>query len=97
MIMIMIMIMIIIIIINSLNLVFIIFTHILLCFCFLVVIVITSYDFAMETLYLAKKEGMINGEFAFILFELSQSKVARAKDNHWFWYYPSLIVPKRLV
>lgn len=51
-----------------------------------VVIVISAYTIAMETLYLAKKEGMINGEFAFILFELDQLTVSRNNNLKFFWF-----------
>ena len=59
---------------------------------------IASYDLAKETLYLAKKEDMINGDFVFILFELNQASVARAMEHNFFWFYHrQFLTPFRLV
>ena len=63
----------------------------------LVVLVIASYEYALETLYLAKGEGMINGEFAFIIFQLNQLEVTRAKKLNFWWFYHTLLAHKRLV
>ena len=62
----------------------------------LVVLVIASYDYALETLYLAKGEGMINGDFAFIVFELNQLRVTLAKKQNFRWFFYNLIF-QRLV
>lgn len=62
----------------------------------LVVLVIASYDYALETLYLARGEGMINGDFAFIVFELNQLRVTLAEKQNFRWFYPNLVF-QRLV
>ena len=62
-----------------------------------VVLVIASYDYALETLYLAKGEGMINGEFAFVIFHLDQLKVTLANKKNFWWFYPTLLAHERLV
>ena len=51
-----------------------------------VVIVVASYEVGLETLYLAKQEGMINGDYAFILFELNQGYVDRKKNVPFLWF-----------
>lgn len=63
----------------------------------LVVLVIASYDYALETLYLAKGEGMINGEFAFVIFQLDQLMVTLAKKQNFWWFYHTLLALQRLV
>ena len=64
----------------------------------LVVLVIASYDYALETLYLAKGEGMINGEFAFVIFQLDQLKVTHIQEMGLsFWWFLPTIALKRLV
>ena len=63
----------------------------------LVVLVIASYAYGLETLYLAKQEGMINGEFAFIVFQLNQLEVTRAKEKDFWWFYHTLRAHERLV
>ena len=62
----------------------------------LVVLVIASYDYALETLYLAKGEGMINGEFAFVIFQLDQLQVTYAQNMSFRWFFQTLVL-KRLV
>ena len=51
---------------------------------------IASYDYALETLYLAKGEGMINGDFAFIVFQLNQLRVTVANQQSFWWFYHTL-------
>ena len=57
---------------------------------------IASYEYALETLYLAKGEDMINGEFVFIIFELNQLKVTRATQLNFWWFYHTLLALERL-
>lgn len=52
-----------------------------------IVLVIGDWTVSLETLYLAKQEGMINGDFVFILFELNQGDVHRRKGLPFFWFY----------
>ncbi|XP_068761985.1 atrial natriuretic peptide receptor 1-like [Montipora capricornis] len=51
-----------------------------------IVIVVASYEVGLETLYLAKQEGMINGDYAFILFELNQGYVVRKNNVPFLWF-----------
>ena len=64
---------------------------------FLVVLVIGSYEIGLETLYLAKQEGMINGDYAFMLFELDQLIVDRNNKFSFFWHFHRLLKNERLV
>ena len=61
-----------------------------------VVVVIGSYIIGLETLYLAKQEGMINGEFVFILFELNQAFVERYTKLPFMWFNNILLGRYRL-
>ena len=47
-----------------------------------------GYFIGLETLYLAKKVGMINGKFAFILFFLEHNFVRKATTPglEFFWF-----------
>ena len=58
---------------------------------FTVVLVLGEYFTGLETLYLAKKVGMINGKFAFIIFHLDYNLVWRATrpeaESIWFFNY----------
>lgn len=51
-----------------------------------IIVVVASHEVGLETLYLAKQEGMINGEFAFILFELNQGFVSRRSMLPFLWF-----------
>ena len=55
---------------------------------FIVVLVIGEYIIGLETLYLAKKVGMINGKFAFIIFILEHNFVRKATTPglEFFWF-----------
>ena len=57
----------------------------------LVVLVIASYDYALETLYLANGEGMINGEFAFVAFQLNQLRALSVKRQKFRWFLQTLV------
>ena len=54
-------------------------------------LVIGNYFIGLETLYLAKQVGMINGKFAFITFHLDYNSVRKATtpgtDFRWFLNY----------
>lgn len=63
----------------------------------LVVLVIASYAYGLETLYLARGEGMVNGEFSFIVFQLNQLEVTRAQEQNFWWFYHTLLGYERLV
>ena len=56
-------------------------------------LVLGEYIIGLETLYLAKKVGMIDGKFAFIIFHLDHEFVRKAKtpatDFFWFFNYMS--------
>ena len=65
-------------------------------FCLSVVLVIGSYTIGLETLYLAKQQGMIDGDYAFILFELDQLAVKRNNKLKFFWFKQQILL-KRLV
>ena len=65
-----------------------------LLFLFSVVLVIGSYEIGLETLYLAKQEGMINGDFVFILFELNQATVDRKSKYPFLWFFNYHIGPE---
>ena len=57
-------------------------------------LVLGEYIIGLETLYLAKKVGMIDGKFAFILFHLDHGFVKKATtpgtEFFWFLNYLSL-------
>ena len=53
---------------------------------FLVVLVLTSYPIAREVFLVAYQEGMINGDYAFILFMKDVDEVARKHENPFKWY-----------
>ena len=59
--------------------------------------VVASHEVGLETLYLAKQEGMINGEFAFILFELNQGFVSRRSELPFLWFTHVLLGKYRFV
>ena len=59
--------------------------------------VVASHEVGLETLYLAKQEGMINGDFAFILFELNQGFVNRRMNLQFLWFTPGLLRKHRFV
>lgn len=46
----------------------------------------TSYQMALEGLYLAKQQGLINGEYVFIIFELDVV-LAGHQAKHNIKYY----------
>ena len=54
-------------------------------------LVIGEYVIGLETLYLAKQVGMINGKFAFIIFFLDHNFVRKATtpgtEFPWFLNY----------
>ena len=54
-------------------------------------LVIGEYVIGLETLYLAKQVGMINGKFAFIIFFLDHNFVRKATTPGlqfiWFFNY----------
>ena len=54
-------------------------------------LVIGDYFIGLETLYLAKQVGMINGKFAFIIFFLDHNFVRKATTPGlqfiWFFNY----------
>ena len=56
---------------------------------FIVVLVIGDYVIGLETLYLAKREGMINGKFAFIIFRLNHNFVRKSTTPglEFFWFF----------
>ena len=58
---------------------------------FIVVLVIGDYFIGLETLYLAKQVGMINGKFAFIIFHLNHNFIRKATSPGlrflWFFNY----------
>lgn len=62
-----------------------------------VVLVIGDWTVGLETLYLAKQEGMINGDFVFILFELNQGLVHRRKKVSFLWFYNYFLNKHRFV
>ena len=51
-------------------------------------LVIGDYFIGLETLYLAKQVGMINGKFAFIIFFLDHNFVRKATipGTEFFWF-----------
>ena len=57
-------------------------------------LVIGEYVIGLETLYLAKQVGMINGKFAFIIFFLDHNFVRKATtpgtEFSWFLNYLNL-------
>ena len=57
-------------------------------------LVIGEYFIGLETLYLAKQVGMINGKFAFIIFRLNHNFVRKATtpglEFLWFFNYLNL-------
>ena len=55
---------------------------------FIVVLVIGTYFIGLETLYLAKQVGMINGKFAFIVFHLDHgfARKATTPGTEFFWF-----------
>ena len=51
-------------------------------------LVIGNYFIGLETLYLAKQVGMINGKFAFITFYLDYNFVRTATTpGHEVWWF----------
>ena len=54
-------------------------------------LVIGDYFIGLETLYLAKQVGMINGKFAFIIFHLNHNFIRKATtpglELFWFFNY----------
>ena len=56
---------------------------------FIVVLVIGDYFIGLETLYLAKQVGMINGKFAFIICRLNHNFVRKATTPglEFFWFF----------
>ncbi|XP_015762338.1 PREDICTED: speract receptor-like [Acropora digitifera] len=56
-----------------------------------IIVVVASHEVGLETLYLAKQEEMINGEFAFILFELNQGFVSRKSSLPFLWFQHGLL------
>ena len=51
-------------------------------------LVIGQYEIGLETLYLAKKVGMSNGKFAFIIFHFEYNFVRKAirPGYEWVWF-----------
>ena len=51
-------------------------------------LVIGTYFIGLETLYLAKQVGMIDGKFAFIIFYLDYNLVSKAATPRAeFWWF----------
>ena len=53
---------------------------------FLVVLLLTSYPIAREVFLAAYREGMINGEYAFILFMRDAEEVASKQLHPFKWF-----------
>ena len=52
-------------------------------------LVIGEYVIGLETLYLAKQVGMINGKFAFVIFFLDHNFLRKALTPglKFFWFF----------
>ncbi|CAH3039755.1 unnamed protein product [Pocillopora meandrina] len=61
-----------------------------------IVLVIGSYTISLETLYLAKQQEMINGDYAFILFELDQLTVKRNNKLKFFWFEQQILLKRNI-
>ena len=58
--------------------------------CFIsVVVLLCDYRVALQVMYYASIEGMVEGEYGFILYELSPSEVSGKFKNPFKWFYPS--------
>ena len=57
--------------------------------CVLVVIFLCEYDYAIEGIYYAWKEGMTNGDFAFIMYEQSRDQISRRLKSQYQWFASS--------
>lgn len=58
-------------------------------FDFLVVVFVSDFYIAREGMLHAYDEGMINGDFIFIISELDQTQMAKFRDQPFKWFFSS--------